>query len=1071
MSDNPDDPLSVNPDDFFTFEESEVRVTDAPTEAQDAILANVIAVLEGEDVRTQAEADDYKATANQPADGETAATFYQQLRKLMAPQAMPSNAGDATASLDGAKILSPTRYPKIAYSDKVSSFPPEDPEQDVALPGGNLIRYAEDAPGASSAARIENDNPVFILDTRVFVQGVEISDHMIGELRYTANNTAGSCEASFTVENSDNKFMWTERNLASIYGRSAIRARAPYVQEFVRKNKDAIEARAAIARNSDLPTEISGPEEQEQVDLYADEAAIYHELIDNAFKHTEDVKEAIFRYKGDRSRNPPIRNPKNAITHARFDLVPNKPIFNRMDPVRVFVLYPWRVPGKGYEEGKRKELWVPAFTGYVNGPSVDDDYIEGKSTVTITCSGFKQSVLARMRTSNDLTSGLANPLDAMGFRTNPSYVAGKTPQDEAFTDQVKKNTDGYFDINNTLFYDDIIVNEFNQPFPNMPLEQAVRELLVAKNPITAESTNRGVRGVEFGGNFYYDTDFSRSEAQDFLESWHKFCLFGPKRRPWTRDEMQLVGEGTTTDGEYAPNNNRLWFMLPKSGTGPGNLADLSQVSVQLSHDVNWTNRLEIITNFVEALDYNWIVTPCGDMICEFSFADFKPEDFGEFSQTFRVDKASIAGQQAPEQEVPPSGLIVTTGFAAGATVQNEVAQASLTKVFVYSPYIAARYGISHATESLPFLTARDKGTAQQRAVMLYQRRIARCHAMNLQFVYRPFMLPNRPNHHVQRTMMGNIVTNETTIQLGDNNQATSQVGYEHVRYFTGYYRDQEDLEGLNTFQTNQLVVSLDDPNDLQALLGLDLGSNTNPEEMRIYTTVAAGESLPATNRFGWSSESVLAAASGIYVLDVDKLREDTYKTPVNNTAHDEEEDSDTTVEDPPEEEAVREEDPFKFARDPVRFVTVTSKFGPRTHPKTGEPSKQHDGVDLQASIGTDVFAVDDGVIVKAGSQKQPASPYSGKDSVPGTGGNILLLKTDQGLYCQYLHLDASSRGLVSIGQKVTAGQVIAKTGNTGRSTGPHLHFEVKTTALAVKNKRAKVAGIKVDPLQYFPSWD
>lgn len=1058
--------MSDNPEDTNIPETEEDILLDGEDNSGAALSKVVDDQLTTDIVRNEFIAH-YLSTTNQPFTGQKADTFYAQLQKLLSPQAMANDESRVTA--DGAEILASTRYPTVAYSDKLSSMVPENPEQEVRLPGGRLVRYADDSLDTPSGARLENDDPAFILDARVFIQGIDVSEYLTSEIRYTSNNTAGYNEASFTLTNPDDRFVWTERNLASIYGRSAIRARAPYVQQFTRQNREAIEERIRIARgNTVLSTIDISDTELADIEANYEETAVYNELVAKAFTTKEHIKSDMFRYKADPSRNPPIRSPKNSISHARFDLVPNKPIFNRMDPIRIFVLYPFRVPGKEHEQGQRLELWMPAFTGYVGVSSIDDDYLNGQSRVTVTCQGIKHAVLQRMKTSNDLTSGLANPLDALGFRTAPGYATGRVPQDVAITDEVKENTEGFYDINNTLFYDDIIVNEFNQPFPNMPIEQAVREVLVAKEPITAESNNRGVRGIEFGGNFYYDSDFTREEARNFLESWHKFCLFGPKRRPWTREEMEEVGAGTTTDGDYAPNKIRLWFLLPKSGTGPGNLADLSQVSVQLSHDVNWTNRLEIITNFVEALDYNWMVTPCGDMICEFNFADFKPEDFGEFGQTFRIEKATIAGQQAAEQEVPPSGMIVTTGFAVGATLENEVAQASLTKTFVYSPYIAARYGISHDTESLPFLTARDKAVAQQRAVMLYQRRLARAHAMNLQFIYRPFNLPNRPNNHVRRTMIGSVVSNETTLMLGDQPKAESQVGYEHVRYFTGFYRTADDLENLNTFQQNDLQeFGGVDPNNLQQLLGLDPATDINPEEMRIYSTVAAGESLPTSNRYGWSSDSVIAAASGIYVLDVDKVREKQYGTPVVNTAEDPPSDNDTVIEDPPPEEAVREEETFKFARGPLRNMRVTSPFGPRRHPVTGVPD-QHEGLDFAAAIGDDVLAVDSGTIIKAGKQVAPSTPYSGKDSVPGTGGNILLMRTDSGFLVQMLHLDASGRGLVSFGQRVQAGEVIAKAGSTGRGTGPHLHFEVIPRADAVKAGRSETSGKKVDPAPYIP---
>ena len=190
-----------------------------------------------------------------------------------------------------------------------------------------------------------------------------------------------------------------------------------------------------------------------------------------------------------------------------------------------------------------------------------------------------------MKYSADLTTSLASPLEALGFTTGLAGAQGDSAQggtaaaqNQQVVDQASSLTEGWFNIDQTLFYNDIVSNEFAQPLPNKSIDEAFREMLVPTSRITQNRNNRGVRGISFGGSFYYTPNQGRTEAREFLESWHKFCLFGPKRRPWTKREAELVGEGTTTDGEFAPNKVRLWCLLPAEGTGPKNLADLSQVT-------------------------------------------------------------------------------------------------------------------------------------------------------------------------------------------------------------------------------------------------------------------------------------------------------------------------------------------------------------------------------------------------------------------------------------------------------------------------------------------------------------
>ncbi|MGR5146134.1 murein DD-endopeptidase MepM [Photobacterium alginatilyticum] len=104
---------------------------------------------------------------------------------------------------------------------------------------------------------------------------------------------------------------------------------------------------------------------------------------------------------------------------------------------------------------------------------------------------------------------------------------------------------------------------------------------------------------------------------------------------------------------------------------------------------------------------------------------------------------------------------------------------------------------------------------------------------------------------------------------------------------------------------------------------------------------------------------------------------------------------------------------------------ISSSFNPRRkHPVTGRISP-HNGTDFATPVGTPVLAAGDGVVVKA--RKHPLA------------GNYVVIKHGREYMTRYLHLH---RLLVKVGDKVTMGQRIALSGNTGRSTGPHLHYEL-----------------------------
>ncbi len=109
---------------------------------------------------------------------------------------------------------------------------------------------------------------------------------------------------------------------------------------------------------------------------------------------------------------------------------------------------------------------------------------------------------------------------------------------------------------------------------------------------------------------------------------------------------------------------------------------------------------------------------------------------------------------------------------------------------------------------------------------------------------------------------------------------------------------------------------------------------------------------------------------------------------------------------------------------PVRGK-ITSKFGNRVHPITGATTF-HNGVDIAVKSGTKITAPSSGLVYRVFSNE--------------AGGNQLMISHDNGYISGYAHLSST---LVSPGERVTKGQTVALSGNTGKSTGPHLHLTIK----------------------------
>lgn len=121
---------------------------------------------------------------------------------------------------------------------------------------------------------------------------------------------------------------------------------------------------------------------------------------------------------------------------------------------------------------------------------------------------------------------------------------------------------------------------------------------------------------------------------------------------------------------------------------------------------------------------------------------------------------------------------------------------------------------------------------------------------------------------------------------------------------------------------------------------------------------------------------------------------------------------------------------------PVEIARMSSDFGMRTHPVLGS-RRNHNGVDLAAPTGTPVYATADGYVARASRW----SSY----------GNYIQIEHGGDMHTRYAHLSGYN---VAEGQYVRKGELIGFVGSTGRSTGPHLHYEVR------------VAGQAVDPRPY-----
>ncbi|MEO1243062.1 MAG: peptidoglycan DD-metalloendopeptidase family protein [Pseudomonadota bacterium] len=126
---------------------------------------------------------------------------------------------------------------------------------------------------------------------------------------------------------------------------------------------------------------------------------------------------------------------------------------------------------------------------------------------------------------------------------------------------------------------------------------------------------------------------------------------------------------------------------------------------------------------------------------------------------------------------------------------------------------------------------------------------------------------------------------------------------------------------------------------------------------------------------------------------------------------------------------------------PIDGARLSSGFGTRKHPILGY-RRAHKGVDFAARRGTPIKAAGDGVVERANRY--------------GSFGNYIRIRHANGYKTAYAHLNGFARGIRS-GRRVDQGDIIGYVGTTGRSTGPHLHYEVHLNGTAVNPQRLKIA--------------
>jgi len=351
-----------------------------------------------------------------------------------------------------------------------------------------------------------------------------------------------------------------------------------------------------------------------------------------------------------------------------------------------------------------------------------------------------------------------------------------------------------------------------------------------------------------GRVFRYPATSKDEDNRELLDYWYRLCLFGSpyrfdgdlgeERKPdvenrrnwwyWTFDHISNpktgAGPRSQWDDLWAPDNQLVHWMLPGGPYKPVGL-DIDQ---QIERDMNtkseqdfwkqhggsgaedknvteleiieegnigssrvWTNRVELIEQFAQIVDYRWWVTGSGDIVFEFPMYDFEPVDFGPWVDPLTVDGHAISSSLDEESGDVPTVVTCVGSFTGGLvpSESNVHAYAAPPNATIVSFNLATRMGVKVDVKQFPFVQSSAK--LKKLAALELQKALAFADQSSVSMGWRPWLLPNKPLHFVPRDRMAlmSSVTNTMTI----NGECTTSAELQYTRML--------DVTGLRRYIT------------------------------------------------------------------------------------------------------------------------------------------------------------------------------------------------------------------------------------------------------------------------------
>lgn len=333
------------------------------------------------------------------------------------------------------------------------------------------------------------------------------------------------------------------------------------------------------------------------------------------------------------------------------------------------------------------------------------------------------------------------------------------------------------------------------PLAGLPFELAVEWLCLKNTKVT--------KGVRANIGAY---------GSGSLQAWNKTALFGMYGRPLTYQEVTAMGRGTIMEpdpnkGPFSPIQPFLHILLPRDGTGAMTIVQQHiQANTAGSQQYRYETRLALLNEICEVLDYQFYVSPVGDLVFEFPHYGAIPSDFGKVFQGAYTIAKDLQTSKIGHETGPMYSAWILQGMETDLGVDpvgSTQTANQMKKVVIVMEGVARRLGANprYINLKVPGVGANVQtnataglGTPQQQLVayayIAIQRDIGKSESVAVDHPYRPYLLPNRPFWVVHRQRIGLTASVDVSVQVHKGEAtARTELGYIRKLFRDGTYRN------------------------------------------------------------------------------------------------------------------------------------------------------------------------------------------------------------------------------------------------------------------------------------------